>query len=272
MQTIDNFEKPWYLTLAVTAPCSEDNKETNTVKGRAHIVEHLECGFVGYVSCIKRRILWGVQNGAINPPEFHLLAWFLANWGRSTPAYGDDSNNYQPVPGIQNLISQSHWIFLIENSIFPGEGILFKDMPNKKQKQASPNAGLQPLDRRYDVDGVEKIDIKALETIPYEYPGKDVVIDIDTDEFTAVCPYSGLPDFGTIKIHYIPKNDLIELRSLKYYLLSYRSVGIYQEHVVNRILQDLGKCCKPKWMQVIADYKIRGGIHTVASAEWGKRG
>lgn len=129
----------------------------------------------------------------------------------------------------------------------------------------------QPLGRRYDVEGMETIDVKALETIPYEYPGKDVIIDIDTDEFTAVCPYSGLPDFGTMKIHYIPKKKLIELRSLKYYLLSYRSVGIYQENAVNRILNDLVRCCKPKWMQVVADYKIRGGIHTVASVEWGRR-
>ena len=129
----------------------------------------------------------------------------------------------------------------------------------------------QPLGRRYDVGGIEKIDVKALETIAYEYPGKDVVINIDTDEFTAVCPYSGLPDFGAIKVHYIPKKQLIELRSLKYYLLSYRNVGIYQENAVNRILKDLVNCCKPKWMQVVADYKIRGGIHTVASVEWGRK-
>ena len=144
-------------------------------------------------------------------------------------------------------------------------------MPKRKQKQTSQGQGLQPLDRRYDVAGMEEIDVKALETIPYEYPGKDVVIDIDTDEFTAVCPYSGLPDFGTIRVHYVPKRDLIELRSLKYYLLSFRNVGIYQENLANRILQDLAKCCRPKWMQVVEDYKIRGGIHTVASIELGKR-
>lgn len=129
----------------------------------------------------------------------------------------------------------------------------------------------EPLGRRYDAAGLEKIDVKALETVPYDYPGKDVIIDIDTDEFTAVCPYSGLPDFGTVRVHYIPKNHLIELRSLKYYLLSYRNVGIYQENAVNRILQDLVKFSKPKWMQVAADYKIRGGIHTVASVEWGRK-
>lgn len=136
-----------------------------------------------------------------------------------------------------------------------------------KQKQSKP----QPLDRRYDVEGLDMIDVKALETIPYEYPEKKVVIDIDSDEFTAVCPFSGLPDFGIVRIHYIPKRHLIELRSLKYYLLSYRNVGIYQEHAVARILDDLVKLCKPKWMKIELDYKVRGGVHTVASVDWGKK-
>jgi len=140
----------------------------------------------------------------------------------------------------------------------------------KKMKNNIENR-LTGLDRRYDVDEVTGIDISVLATFPYEYPGKDVIINIDSDEFTAVCPFSGLPDFATIKVNYIPKKQIIELRSLKYYLLSYRNVGIYQEHVVNRILNDLVKCCKPKWMQVVADYKIRGGVHTVTSVEWGKK-
>lgn len=126
----------------------------------------------------------------------------------------------------------------------------------------------EPLDKRYDAQDVSTIDVKVLQTFPYEYPGKDITINIDTDEFTAVCPWSGLPDFATIKIDYIPQKVLIELRSLKYYLLSYRNVGIYQEHVVNRILEDLAKCARPKWMRVIADYKIRGGVHTIATREY----
>lgn len=126
----------------------------------------------------------------------------------------------------------------------------------------------EALDRRYDIQNISSIDVRALETFPYEYPGKDIVVNIDTDEFTAVCPWSGLPDFAIIRIDYMPGKSLIELRSLKYYLLSYRNVGIYQEHVVNRILEDLVKCCKPKWMKVVADYKVRGGIHTVASREF----
>ena len=79
----------------------------------------------------------------------------------------------------------------------------------------------QPLDRRYDIAAESSIDVSALETFPYEYPGRDIVVTIDTDEFTAVCPFSGLPDFATIRIDYTPAKAIIELRSLKYYLFSY---------------------------------------------------
>lgn len=130
---------------------------------------------------------------------------------------------------------------------------------------------LKGLDRRYDADGPETIEPGVIETFPYEYAGKDIVLNIETDEFTAVCPYSGLPDYATIKVNYIPGRVILELRSFKYYLFSYRNVGIYQEHAVNRILEDLVRTCKPRWIQVIADYKVRGGVHTVASAEWGKK-
>lgn len=129
------------------------------------------------------------------------------------------------------------------------------------------NTGPEPLGRRYDVEDASRVDVTALDVFPYEYPGKEIVIDVETDEFTAVCPYSGLPDFATIRIHYIPGKSIIELRSLKYYLFSYRNVGIYQEHLVNRILEDLVRRAKPKWMKVVADYRVRGGIHTVVSRE-----
>jgi 7-cyano-7-deazaguanine reductase len=124
------------------------------------------------------------------------------------------------------------------------------------------------LDRRYDAQHPDTIDVEVLDTFPYEYPGKEIVIKIDTDEFTAVCPWSGLPDFATVRIDYIPRTVCIELRSLKYYLLSYRNVGIYQEHVVNRILEDLVRRAKPAWMRVAADYRLRGGVHTVVSREY----
>lgn len=127
---------------------------------------------------------------------------------------------------------------------------------------------IEPLDRRYDVQDISTIDVTVLETFPYEYSGKDITMNIETDEFTSVCPWSGLPDFATISIEYIPAKVCIELRSFKYYLLSYRNVGIYQEHLVNRILDDLVRCARPVWMKVTADYRIRGGVHTVASREY----
>lgn len=130
---------------------------------------------------------------------------------------------------------------------------------------------LSGLDRRYDAESPSSIDTGVLEVIPYEYKGKSTVIDIETDEFTAVCPYSGLPDFGRLKIHYIPRGYLIELRSLKYYLHSFRNVGIYQEHAVQRILHDMVPCIRPEWIEVELDYNIRGGVHTVARAERGRK-
>ncbi|HEV8539182.1 MAG TPA: preQ(1) synthase [Bacteroidota bacterium] len=135
----------------------------------------------------------------------------------------------------------------------------------------SRTSQLSGLDKRYDAEGVERIEANVLETFPYEYPGREVIVNIDTNEFSAVCPYSGLPDFATIRVNYVPATLILELRSFKYYLHSYRNVGIYQEHVVNRVLDDLVRCCKPKWMQVLADYNIRGGVHTVASVEWGRK-
>lgn len=130
---------------------------------------------------------------------------------------------------------------------------------------------LKGLDRRYDAESTGSIDVDVIELIPYEYKGKRTAIEINTDEFTAVCPYSGLPDFGKLQIHYIPRNSLIELRSLKYYLHSYRNVGIYQEHAVQRILHDLVPRLRPQWISIELDYNIRGGVHTIARAEKGKK-
>ena len=118
------------------------------------------------------------------------------------------------------------------------------------------------------VQGYEAINASALETFPFEYVGTNTAVDITTDEFTAVCPWSGLPDFGTVTIRYMPKARVLELRSLKFYLLSFRNVGIYQEHAVNRIADDLVRVVEPQWMEVTLDYKIRGGVHTICKVRW----
>lgn len=121
---------------------------------------------------------------------------------------------------------------------------------------------------RLTIQGYEAIDAGVLQTLPYEYTGKGLTVEIDTDEFTAVCPWSGLPDFGTVRVRYVPQAKIVELRSFKYYLLTFRSVGIYQEHAVHRILEDLVGATEPQWMEVILDYKVRGGIHTVCTVRY----
>jgi len=109
----------------------------------------------------------------------------------------------------------------------------------------------------------------VLEVIDYEYTGRrDIDIDIEQPEYTSVCPRTGLPDFGRIIIRYQPKNKIIELKSLKFYLLQYRNVGIFYEHVVNRILEDLAGVLDPKWMEVTGEFSARGGITTTVKAKY----
>jgi len=126
----------------------------------------------------------------------------------------------------------------------------------------------QPLDRRFSFQGVEAIDTDVLETFEYQYPSRRITVEITTTEFTAVCPYSGLPDFGTLRLSYIPDKRCVELRSLKYYLHSFRQVGIFYEHLVNRVLEDLVRICDPFEMTVIAEYNVRGGLATRAVSTW----
>jgi 7-cyano-7-deazaguanine reductase len=126
----------------------------------------------------------------------------------------------------------------------------------------------ESLDRRVVIKGEEAIDTQCLLAFQYEFPEQESEVSIDTDEFTAVCPWTGLPDYGTLYITYVPSHSCLELKSLKYYLLSYRDVGIVQEHAANRILKDLVALCQPRRMKVTLDYKIRGGIHTAVSAEY----
>lgn len=120
--------------------------------------------------------------------------------------------------------------------------------------------------KRFDIQDETAIDIEILEAIPFDYPDSETEVVYETDEFTCVCPWTGLPDFGTITISYLPNRSLVELKSLKYYLTSFRNVGIIQEHVVNRILNDLVKLVQPYSMLVEAEYRERGGITTNTSA------
>ena len=111
----------------------------------------------------------------------------------------------------------------------------------------------------------------AIETWKNQYPDRRYLIKIETLEFTCICPKTGLPDFAAITIRYIPDRLCIELKSLKYYTIFYRNVGIFNEHVVNKMLDDLVKACKPRWMEIIGEFNARGGIKTTVSAEYKKK-
>ena len=124
--------------------------------------------------------------------------------------------------------------------------------------------------RRFDIQKEEAIDLTVLETVTFDYPDSATEVVYDTEEFTFVCPWTGLPDFARLVIRYIPDRSLVELKSLKYYLTSYRNVGILQEHAVNHILQDLVQLLDPVSMVVEAEYKERGGIKTKAVARYQK--
>lgn len=112
---------------------------------------------------------------------------------------------------------------------------------------------------------------KILETFANPHPGRDYEIVHEAPEFTSVCPKTGQPDFGQITIRYVAANLCVELKSLKFYLQSYRNDGIFYEDVVNRILDDLVAALKPRRMTIIGAFTPRGGIHSTITAEYAGR-
>jgi len=105
-----------------------------------------------------------------------------------------------------------------------------------------------------------------IETWPNQFPAYEIVI--DSPEFTSVCPKTGLPDFGVVTLRYMPDRSCLELKSYKEYLLAYRSLGIFQENVVNRVLEDVVRAARPVWAVVRGEFRPRGGIGTVVEARW----
>ena len=109
----------------------------------------------------------------------------------------------------------------------------------------------------------------TLETFPNPRPERDFEILISCPEFTSMCPKTGLPDFGEIRITYVPDKACIELKSLKYYMLEYRNRGIFYESATNQILDDLVEACAPRRMTVVGHFSARGGITTQVTASYG---
>jgi 7-cyano-7-deazaguanine reductase len=121
--------------------------------------------------------------------------------------------------------------------------------------------------RRYDTQDISVVDTEVLESLPFEYTGSATEVVYETEEFTSVCPWTGLPDFGHMVITYQPGELLVELKSLKYYLTSFRNIGVLQEHVVNKVLKDLILLLEPNSMVVETWFNERGGLSTHVRAQ-----
>ncbi|MEO7672654.1 MAG: preQ(1) synthase [Pyrinomonadaceae bacterium] len=111
----------------------------------------------------------------------------------------------------------------------------------------------------------------ALDTFAYEFPGNEIWVEFEVPEFTAICPFSDFPDFGVIRLKYVPRERCIELKSLKLYINSFRDVKIFHEHVINVVLEDFVKACDPLKVEIEGDFHVRGNIKTVVRASYAKK-
>lgn len=133
-----------------------------------------------------------------------------------------------------------------------------------------PKKSGQPLYTPEHARGGVSARLPDIETWPNQYRGYEITIAIP--EYTSICPRTGLPDFGTITIQYLPDRKCLELKSLKYYILAYRNLGIFYENAVNRILDDATRACRPKWMVVRGEFTTRGGMRTTVEARYPRKG
>lgn len=116
----------------------------------------------------------------------------------------------------------------------------------------------------------EEMELYPLDTFRYEYPGKEIWVEFEMPEFTAICPFSDFPDFAVIKLKYVPNERCVELKSVKLYINSFRSVKVFHEHVINMILDDFVKACDPLRVEIEGDFHVRGNIKTVVRASYSK--
>lgn len=116
----------------------------------------------------------------------------------------------------------------------------------------------------------EEMELVPLDTFKYEFAGREIWIDFEIPEFTAICPFSDFPDFAVIRLKYVPNERCIELKSLKLYINSFRSVKVFHEHVVNIIMDDFVKACDPLRVELEGDFHVRGNIKTIVRASYTK--
>jgi 7-cyano-7-deazaguanine reductase len=123
-----------------------------------------------------------------------------------------------------------------------------------------------------DIRSTPREDMKLfpLDSFKYEYAGRNIWIDFEIPEFTAICPFSDFPDFAIIKLKYVPNERCIELKSLKLYINSFRDIKVFHEHVINIILEDFVKACDPLQVEIEGDFHVRGNIKTIVRASYSK--
>jgi len=117
----------------------------------------------------------------------------------------------------------------------------------------------------------EEMNLYPLDTFAYEFTGREIRINFEIPEFTAICPFSDFPDFAIIRIEYVPHERCIELKSLKLYINSFREVKVFHEHVINIILEDFVAACDPLSVEIEGDFHIRGNIKTIVRASYQKQ-
>ncbi|HEV7395644.1 MAG TPA: preQ(1) synthase [Pyrinomonadaceae bacterium] len=117
----------------------------------------------------------------------------------------------------------------------------------------------------------EEMNLVPLDTFAYEFPGREIEIDFEIPEFTAICPFSDFPDFATLKLVYVPNERCVELKSLKLYINSFRHVKIFHEHVINVILEDFVRAVDPLRVRLEGNFNVRGNIKTVVRAHYEKK-
>ncbi|HVQ55245.1 MAG TPA: preQ(1) synthase [Pyrinomonadaceae bacterium] len=139
-------------------------------------------------------------------------------------------------------------------------------MPNQAKPQPEDQQGLdiRPTPRT-------EMGLYPLDTFAYEFPGSEIWIDFEIPEFTAICPFSDFPDFGAIRLKYVPNQRCVELKSLKLYINSFRSVKIFHEHVINVVLDDFVAACDPLKVEIEGDFNVRGNIKTIVRASYSKK-
>jgi 7-cyano-7-deazaguanine reductase len=132
-----------------------------------------------------------------------------------------------------------------------------------------PEANQQNLDIRSTPRSA--MNLYALDSFEYEFPGSEIWIEFEIPEFTAICPFSDFPDFAVIRLRYVPNQRCLELKSLKLYINSFRDVKVFHEHVINIILEDFVAACDPLRVEIEGDFHVRGNIKTVVRSSYKKR-